>query len=170
MDLTQRGLTALLFLLVAPAIAGAQPKTDFAIWQDQTNFFDTVLDYSVAKSSDANNCEFYVNSIGRGTFENGGFTVDWYEMYVSVAHQQDGQIKNVGMLSIGHDGIDHYTFGTKIEPDYWKVGFTDGLSAEERDQPIVEVAAFVDVRRPSGRIERLWQSAHGANYSVEATF
>ena len=33
-----------------------------------------------------------------------------------------------------------------------------------------KLAVFLDVRRPEGQVERLWQSAGGANYTVEEIF
>jgi hypothetical protein len=33
------------------------------------------------------------------------------------------------------------------------------------DYAVEQMAFFIDVKRPSGKIVRLWQSRHGANYT-----
>ena len=43
-------------------------------------------------------------------------------------------------------------------------------SLPQYDYSVKEVAFFVDVKRPSGKVVRLWQSRSGANYGWDDAF
>ncbi len=72
-------------------------------------------------------------------------------------------------------GEERLSIGSEIEPDYWLTGFTYAghqaySEAEAIDIEVQALSFFIDVRRPSGEVVRLWQSDGGANYAPADIF
>lgn len=134
------------------------------------------LDYEVESQASANDCELYVNGLGHGYEGHYGIPLEWLESYIKVG-PQDGEVLAVGMLTRYEgegDVKERFSFGKEIEPGYWKTGFTFHKTAimgsEGYHYGVEQMAFFVDVRRPSGEITRLWQSKGGSNYSWDDAF
>jgi hypothetical protein len=146
------------------------------LWQGQSMHTPTCVDYPLPASFDANFCELWVNALGWGNWSHSGTTLEWLEAYVNVG-AIDGGVRHVGMWVRASDGqgavSEHFSLGSSIEPGYFKTGFTfthTGPGSPGLSLVVEAFAFFVDVERPSGAVERLWQSAAGANYTAEAAF
>lgn len=147
------------------------------LWTGSTGTYPHCVDYQPDAPYDATNCEFYVNAFGRGQLSHNGAWARWVEAWVSVAPQQ-GTPLGVGLWVRYHDAQgqpgERFSFGNEVEPGYWLTGFTDGRNipggVADPDVTIDAFAFFLDVRRPTGEVVRLWQSAGGANYTLEETF
>ena len=67
-----------------------------------------------------------------------------------------------------------FTFGRQVDAQTWQTGFIyvkpGYMGAGGYNHQVVQLAFFIDVRRPSGEVIRLWQSRQGANYSWEDAF
>ncbi len=150
---------------------------DIELWEGASAHHGYCLDYVPQAQYDANFCEFYVNALGRGQWSHSGVTLAWLEAYVRVAPQQ-GDVENVGMWVRYHDlatdaAGERFSLGRQIEPNYWLTGFTSehtGLSGGSFRLAVDAFAFFLDVRRPTGEVVRLWQSNGGANYTVAGAF
>lgn len=136
------------------------------------------LDYTVARNLDASRCELYLSGIGNGTMGHYGIPNHWVEAYLSVGPQQ-GQLLAAGMFTRYHDPAtkstgERITIGYPFAPGVWLTGFKydhPGMMGSGAYHFTVEkLAFFVDVRRPTGEVERLWQSRKGANYSWSDAF
>jgi hypothetical protein len=134
--------------------------------------------YDLDVQYDASYCELYVDGFGDGTMGHYGIPVSWLVGYLSVGHQ-DGELLGAGMYTRfhGREGGapgERYSFGQEVAPGAWKVGFSYNVTAfmgvTGVDVVADEVAFFIDVRRPSGKVVRLWQSRHGVNYRVGDVF
>ena len=133
---------------------------------------ETCVDYAVAAAFDAGFCEFYVNALGRGQFSQANATEAWLEAYLSIAPQQ-GELVEAGMLvhwTEGGEAHTGYVLGEPLEPGYWRTGLVVQSNAHGILRAVQDFAFFIDVRRPEGQVERLWQSAGGANYTLDAVF
>lgn len=136
------------------------------------------LDYEVSAQYSATHCELYLNALGHGYEGHYGIPFEWLEAFIDVG-EQDGDVLDVGMYTRywDHDaGVsgERFSYGNEIEPGYWKTGFTfyyTGLGGSKSYHYDVEqYAFFVDVRRPTGEVVRLWQSRDGANYTWDDAF
>jgi hypothetical protein len=175
-------------LLLLLPLAGCSPAPDSVAVADQSEAVESTavfrwdggqqlpatLGYTPTANYDANNCELWVNGLGNGNFENGGFTENWLETYVSVP-RPGGKVLNVGFLvharpSAGGATTQAIVLGNPIAPAYYASGFYYLYTSRETDLVVNDFAFFVDVQRPSGEIVRLWQSANGHNYRTSDTF
>jgi hypothetical protein len=148
-------------------------------WQGPTNVQPSCISYDIAENYNATYCEFYVNALGQGNLSHNGSAANWLEAYLRVAPQQ-GQMLNAGMLTrhraAGGPLVELYSMGTQIEPNYWLTGVTTARSGPGTEGggaftlDVVDFAFFIDVRRPTGNVVRLWQSAGGANYTLAACY
>lgn len=134
--------------------------------------------YAVDEQVDATNCEFYLAGFGTVYEGHYGIPFEWLEAYLVVGPQQ-GELLNAGMFvryTDTMDGSGHTRFmlGALKEGSTWKTGFTHNSTAimgiPGYRYNVDQVAFFIDVRRPSGTVVRLWQSRHGANYSWDDAF
>jgi hypothetical protein len=141
-------------------------------WNDPLNVFPATLGYTPTHDYDANHCELFVNGFGQGNSSVDGATTDWLEAYLSVPAQQ-GKLINAAMYTRAaqHGSVTAtITLAVPIAPDYWKTGFTTYQNFAGVDASVSDFAFFVDVQRPSGEVDRLWQSNHGTNYAPTQVF
>lgn len=134
--------------------------------------------YAVDEQYDANNCEFWVSGFGKGHEAHYGIPFDWLEAYL-VTGPQDGSILGAGMLTRYTDPLDgklheRFSLGKAVDAKTYKTGFTY-LSTGTQGTPsysygVEELAFFLDVKRPSGKVVRLWQSRQGQNYDLSDGF
>lgn len=147
----------------------------------------TTLRYPVTANSDANDCEFYVDAIGKGEFSRGPVFLRWLEAYISVDEaalvaRAGGAIENVGMY-VQHGDVNDSTasreglyLGSRIEPAYYRVKMTydrnhlqgGGVVAVRRE--IQGLAFFLDLRRADGSIQRLWLKNGTRDYTIAVVF
>ncbi len=136
------------------------------------------LGYDVDAQYDATYCELYVDGFGDGFMGHYGIPTQWLAGYLRVG-AVDGELLGAGMYTRYHGrdggaGGERWSFGNQIEPGLWKVGFSYLITGFGGVAPVDvvadDVAFFVDVRRASGRVVRLWQSRRGANYGVAEVF
>jgi hypothetical protein len=135
---------------------------------------------------DANNCEFFVNAFGRGTFSHNSGFANWIEAYVSIDEASlvlgaKGSIENVGMY-VKYSGLnaasasgDGLFLGNRIEPAYYKVRMTNsenvhGNGITQVRRRVERLAFFIDVKRANGVVDRLWLKNGAADYTVDAIF
>ena len=148
-------------------------------WEGVSATYEACIAY-VPENVDATNCEFYVNALGRGHYAHNAAWGDWLEAWIQVG-SPEGVVENVGLWVAYEDAdgaeAELFSMGQEFEPNYWLTGFTFGLSAVGRgpeavpiQYTVTEFAFFLDVRRPSGEVTRLWQSAGGANYTLAACY
>jgi hypothetical protein len=148
-------------------------------WQGPTNVLPSCISYDVAENHNATNCELYVNALGDGSLSHNGSAARWIEAYIRVAPQQ-GQMLNVGMLTRHRapagNLAESFSMGMQIEPNYWLTGVTTARSGPGTENggaftlEVVDFSFFIDVRRPTGNVVRLWQSGGGANYTLGACY
>ncbi|MDY0059860.1 MAG: DUF6209 family protein [Myxococcota bacterium] len=147
-------------------------------WLGATTGTVETLPYTIAADYPANFCEFAVTAFGRGSLSHNQVWARWLEAYIRV-HPQQGELLEVGLLvNTRKNGVTAtaLSVGTEIEPDYWLTGFTYGRNASglphegPLELEIVDFAFFIDVRRPTGEVVRLWQSNGGANWTLDACY
>lgn len=138
----------------------------------------TCTPYAVDEQHEATHCELHVNGFGHGFEGHYGIPFEWLEAYV-VTGTQDGELLNAGMYTRYTDAGDaetheRYSLGAVAGAGTYKTGFTyrsTGVqSLPTYTHSVQEVAFFVDVKRPSGKVVRLWQSRGGANYGWDDAF
>jgi hypothetical protein len=99
--------------------------------------------------------------------------MEWLEAYI-VAAPGEGEVLGAGMWVSYTDSAgaekETFSFGSQIDPGYWKTGFTSKKSQGGVSNMVHAFAFFVDVRLPSGLVERRWQSDYGANYTIAKVF
>ncbi|MBW2732125.1 MAG: hypothetical protein JRH20_07000 [Deltaproteobacteria bacterium] len=126
------------------------------------------VNYDIDAQYDANHCEFYLANIGHGYMGHYGIPNRWLEASLEVKTQL-GPILGVGMFSRArhkdtHEIHERFTFARLVSGDSWQTGLRTLL------YDIEALAFFIDVRRPTGEVIRLWQSRHGVNYSMGDAF
>lgn len=143
-------------------------------WDGPSNSWPTCITWQPAVQKDAVSCEFYVNSIGRGSFSHNGTFMKWLEVYLPVAAPQGGagQVLGAGMWVRYFDQAgkkqEQWLLGKQIEPGYWRSGFTyerGGPGSPAFKYSVDAFAFFADVAAASGAVTRYWQSAGGQNYT-----
>jgi hypothetical protein len=151
---------------------------DTETWASEYGGTPACVGYTLDEQVDATNCELFLGGIGDAYMGHYGIPFQWLEAYLTV-RPQDGQLLNAGMLTRYTDkntGVRHQRFslGQAVDGATWKTGFTYLASAPQGagvwSYDVAQVAFFVDVRRPSGAVVRLWQSHGGANYSWDDLF
>jgi len=136
------------------------------------------LPYDIAEEADATYCEFYLDGFGNGHMGHYGIPVDWLVAYLKTG-ATDGEVLNAGMYTLYHDNAtgqpgERFSLGILVSPGVWKTGFNYFVTGFQSVAPVnVAVDAFaffIDVKRPSGTVVRLWQSGGGANYTWDDAF
>jgi len=136
------------------------------------------LAYTVDKNVNADSCELYLSGFGEGYVGHYGIPNHWLEAYLTVGPQQ-GQLLGAGMYTRYYDPAKNETgerFGIarQIDAATWQAGFfhqkTGYMGSGSFSYTVKAMAFFIDVRRPSGEVVRLWQSRHGANYDWNDAF
>ena len=136
---------------------------DLLQWEGSaTNIFPATLGYTISANYAAHNCELWVTGFGKGNYSVDGPTVDWIEAYVT-APPQDGTILHTAMFVLtGGTSNNAVVLAQPTQADQSETGFRIDSSTAQN------VAFFVDVKRPTGEVVRLWQSNDGQNYSVDS--
>lgn len=136
------------------------------------------LDYDIDANYDANHCELYLSAIGHGYMAHYGIPNRWVEATIEVS-PQEGEVLGVGVYTRYRDkesGAEgrRITFGRQIAPHSWQTGMitlrTAMMGQSGFAYDIDALAFFVDIRRASGEVVRLWQSRGGANYTIGDAF
>jgi len=134
------------------------------------------LGYDVAAQYDADHCEMYLDGIGHAYEAHYGIPREWLEVYLHEG-TNDGAVENLGMWLRyrDQDGAAHeqIALGSTTSPGVARTGFDlllTGYMSDGEQNTVEEMAFFVDVRRSSGEVVRLWQSRHDANYSWDDAF
>jgi hypothetical protein len=136
------------------------------------------LGYDLAGQLDADHCEFHVDGFGNGHVGHYGFPYDWLVAYLRTG-PQGGQVLAAGMFTRFHDVAtgapgQRFSLGVQVEPGLWRTGFAYHVlgmgGLQPADRVAEEMSFFIDVRRPSGEVVRLWHSRHGADYSWTDAF
>lgn len=110
---------------------------------------------------DATNCEVFINAVEleQWHYGGGGYDEQFFKLWISVDKASleasyGGRILQVGMRLNGQDDV---VSEREFEPAYymlrqslWERGY------ETRDYFLTRFAVFVDVRRESGTVDRLW--------------
>jgi hypothetical protein len=136
------------------------------------------LAQAVDQHHDADNCELYLEGIGQGYVGHHAPPTNWLEAYLAVGLQQ-GTLLEVGMLVQYRDKATgqlgrRISLGRDVAPGIWQAGFIThrpsmmGITGYSHE--VQQLAFFIDVRRPTGTVVRLWQSRHGANFSLGDAF
>jgi hypothetical protein len=126
---------------------------------------------------DAVGCELVVDGFGDGYVGHYGIPFEWLVAFLRVG-DVGGEVLDVGMWSRFRDRSsgqwhEHQSLGREVEPGLWQAGLQDHAAAFMGPGFVRDVEAFaffVDVRRPSGTVERLWQSQRGRNFSLADAF
>lgn len=145
-------------------------------WDGPTMSFPACFAYVVDMNFDANNCEFFVDKFGRGSFSANGASGSWIEADYHVG-SPDGEVENAGMFTryLDEASVQHeaWTLGSETSPGLWHTGFTwkrNTLGPGSFSYTVVDFAFFIDVHTAGGDMVRLWLSNGGANYTVAATY
>lgn len=138
----------------------------------------TCLDYQLASNHAASHCELYLSGIGHGYTGHYGIPNRWVEAYLRVGAQQ-GELLGVGMWARTREKESgkigqRFVLGRQVSADTWQTGLmtlrSGYMGAGGFAYDIEQLAFFVDVRRPTGEVVRLWQSNGGANYRMSDAF
>jgi hypothetical protein len=142
-------------------------------WNDPT-----CLPYKIAGDYNATSCEFWLDGLGLGFVGHYGIPFHWLLSYLKVG-PQDGTVQNAGLFTRFHDngsgsvGV-RFSLGVQESEGLWRTGFayqiTGFQGVQGRDVTVDEFAFFIDVKRPSGEVVRLWQSRGGQNYRPSDAF
>lgn len=136
------------------------------------------LAYTVDQNHDASHCEFYLDGIGDGYMGHYGIPNNWVEAYITVGPQL-GTLLGAGMFTRYKDTAtgttgERFTFGQSVAPGAWQTGFIylkpGIMGSQGYKHTVQQMAFFIDVKRPTGEVVRLWQSHHGANYGWADAF
>ncbi|MBN1771673.1 MAG: hypothetical protein JXB32_10455, partial [Deltaproteobacteria bacterium] len=134
------------------------------------------LSYDLEAQHDAGHCEFHVEGFGDGYVGHYGIPFHWLLAYLRVG-PQDGEVLSAGLFTRFRDnrtGLaeQRFSLGIREADGLWRTGlaYLVGMGSAACDRTIEEFAFFLDVRRPSGEVVRLWQSRHGANYRWDDAF
>ena len=130
------------------------------------------LSEGVSRHANADQCELYVDGVGDGYMGHYGIPNRWVESYLKVPAGGD-PVLAVGQLTIYRDTATgqrstRYTLARQLNAETWQSGFiflrssVGGVTGFTYE--VEQLAFFVDRKRPSGEVVRLWQSRHGANY------
>ncbi|MBW2736699.1 MAG: hypothetical protein JRH20_30300 [Deltaproteobacteria bacterium] len=138
---------------------------------------DYCLTYQVDEHRNAESCEFHVSGIGDAYMGHYGVAQNWVEAYITPG-TVPGELLNAGMVVL------YYHTNTKVHGERtiiarpfaentWQTGYQyirssyrGGVSKYD----VKQMAFFIDVREPTGKVVRFWQSRHGANYSWNDAF
>jgi hypothetical protein len=138
----------------------------------------TCLDYQVTRNHGSSHCELYLSGIGHGYTGHYGIPNRWVEAYLRVGPIQ-GELLGVGIWARTRDKDSgktgqRFVLGRQVSGDTWQTGLitlrSGYMGAGGFAYDIEALAFFVDVRRSTGEIVRLWQSNGGANYSMSDAF
>jgi hypothetical protein len=137
------------------------------------------LSYDVDEDHGAKGCEFHVSGIGDGYMGHYGIPNNWVEAYVTVGPVDGGsQLLGAGMLTLYRDKDTNQTgqrvtMARQVDSTTWQTGFIylrPSIMSKGFTYAVEQMAFFIDVKRPTGKIVRLWQSRGGANYSWNDAF
>jgi hypothetical protein len=141
-------------------------------WLDATNVFPAQLGTPDA-NYDADNCELSVRDFADGRFDNAGADVRWLQANIRVTVDPTTVLavamytRSTGPAGAAEETI---TLGSVAGNLDWRTGFTSSRNLPPETHDVLAFAFFIDVRRSSGQVVRLWQSAQGANYTPNAVF
>jgi len=162
---------------ILPPVA-QDPCYGVTLWDNRYGGDAHCPGYEIAAHHDANNCEFHVDGFGDGFEGHYGIPYRWLEAYLKVG-SNDGVVLGTGMFVEYTDHADATTdsriiFGKEIDPGVYETGFnylyTGYMGSGSHSFGVERYAFFVDVRRPSGDVVRLWRSRGGANFRWEDAF
>lgn len=139
---------------------------------------DHCLGYTISAQYAATHCEFTLGALGDGKMGHYGIPYHWLVAYLNVA-PQEGELLNVGLYTQFQDKLSglpgqRFSLGVPVAPGVWRTGVTTRV-AQIMQQTGVErqidaLAFFIDVRRPSGEVVRLWHSDGGQNFRRDTAF
>ena len=135
------------------------------------------LEYDVDEQYDASYCELHLDGVGEGYMAHYGIPQGWIEAYIKVP-AQTGTLLGVGMWTRTYDPDTkttggQFVMGRKLDSDTWQSGFQHvrtSIYSGSYHYQVQAMAFFIDVKRASGKVVRLWQSRGGANYSMADAF
>jgi len=139
---------------------------------------DHCLPYEIAAQHDATHCELYVVGLGDGYVGHYGIPQRWLVGYVRLGWTA-GEVLGVGLYAQLHDNAtgvagQRFNLGIPVDATTWKVGIpyliTGFQNMRAVDVTVDAFAFFLDVRRPTGEVVRLWQSRGGQNYGRDEAF
>jgi hypothetical protein len=151
--------------------------------------------YALTSEADASRCELYVDSFGIGQLRYMATTQNFLDAYLRVNERELVDLQGDEVLAVGaamgvrsfsahgKDGggdkpvidvleFSEKVFASRIAPGSYQLRF----AYEERAEPQVyfkevrNFAFFVDLRRSTGRIDRLWLRNRGSAYTVGGVF
>lgn len=147
-------------------------------WHSAFAYEPTTLDSAPSSHSNVQEpgggaCSLYVNSFGLGQWSHNQSHARWVEGYVSTAEPAE-QVVRVGLFAQVQGAEDNapravFSFGDKIDPNYWRVGLTLENNLEF-DDSLIDFAFFVDVTLQDGSLQRRWLSNLGNNYTLDQVF
>jgi len=156
---------------------GGEVSVCDGVWRFEgaTSVFPACIDYETPPSYDARYCEFWPNALGRGSLSHNGASASWIEAWIRIG-PVEGTPRNVGIWvrARGDGGLtESFVLGKEVEPGYWFTGYTYARTTPGQaafTQTVEAFAFFLDVQRPDGRVDRLWQSRQGSNWTVDENF
>lgn len=159
--------------LFAAASALAAPQS--CQWtNDHQNFCSNDYAVAVTHDYDARNCEFYVNSFGKGGWSHNGVTVEWIDSYVqanvdSLERAQGDKVLDAGLYTAGRTFLGSPVVG---QAGYFHVGmtFNQSVPTGAGPLPLEDFAFFIDVKRVGGAIDRLWIKNGTRNFDLAGVF
>lgn len=134
------------------------------------------LGYDVVAELDADHCELTVDGVGHAYEGHYGIPHEWLDVYLH-AGATSGTVENAGMWlrTYDADGVAHEgtVLGSQVSAGVFETGanlLVCGPMMPTTTASVDRMAFFIDVRRPTGEVVRLWQSRHGADYTMTDAF
>ena len=146
------------------------------------------LGYAVDSDLNAENCEFFIDSFGKGSWAKAMYHVHWIEAHYSINLQQPpghpfdflvstGLYVNHSPKGSKQKVEEGYYLGEEVSPGQHKVfmsyelDYQNGRQEVCLRQQINAIAFFIDIHRHNtGKIERLWIRNQGNNYTLGEIF
>jgi hypothetical protein len=136
------------------------------------------LAYDIDAHHDATYCELHLSGMGQGYMGHYGMPQGWYEAYIHAPANQYGALLGAGMWVRYHHpstgkSDERIIMARQHDKTTWQTGFIHQKTAHYSGSYTYQVQAmafFIDVKRPSGKVVRLWQSRGGANYTPADAF
>ena len=162
---------------LAPSLA-SDPCAEYERWDDRYGGGAACPDYQIDEQFDASNCEFALQGLGDGYEGHYGIPFRWVEATLWIG-QTDGEVLNAGLYVAYQDHSDatsgqRWIFGRPNEDGSMQTGFnylfTGYMGSGSYRYTIERFAFFLDVLRPDGAVQRLWQSRQGQNYDWSDAF
>lgn len=131
-------------------------------------------EYQIGHNVDANNCEFHVHDFAIEETSHSGIAAVDMVVTLAVTEDLDGELLATGQWVEYLDLADNLVktkmvYGHRYS-SFTKYGLSFAMERADMDDSVgyiyqpIQFAYFIDVKRPSGVVARIWMSNKGGNF------